>query len=70
MSLSLQTRLQPYREPLLNKVEEASLMALLFVLMAGVVFTADPDDPHTVLAWTVVVAIVATILSCGFVAFE
>ena len=63
-------RLQPYRLVLLNKAEEVSLVVTLFVLMAGVVFMADPDGPtHVALAWAVVIAIICALVLCTYVAF-
>eukprot|EP01043_Picozoa_sp_COSAG02_P075697 COSAG02_NODE_15732_length_1145_cov_1.955067_2_plen_91_part_00 len=63
-------RLQPYRLALLNKAEEVSLFATLFVLMAGVVFMAEADGPtHVALAWAVVLAIMCASVLCTYVAF-
>ena len=71
LSLSLQTRLQPYRLSLLNTAEEVSLFATLFVLLAGVVFMAAPDGPtHVALAWAVVIAIACAVVTCIYVAFK
>ena len=68
VSISLQTRLQPCREPLLNKAEEVGLSSTMCVLMAGVVFTTTPDA-NLALAWAVVAAMVCTVVVCGYIAF-
>lgn len=69
VSISLQTRLQPYREPALNKAEEFALSSTMFVLMAGVVFTNNPNG-SLALAWAVVVAMASTGIVCAYAAFE
>ena len=59
------------RERLLNKAEEISVFATLYILSAGVVFRFGPGGATTtLLAWSVVLLIVVTMATCAYATFS